>query len=154
MNMADQLAADALAYFTQGEHTLAMYCVDTLQIQCDEGEVSASDCSRLLMELAYEMALQGFNNFAIEPVLCRAASIAAGTLTGQLEILITASRIHVLKGNPFGARKQLDRIKSILPEGVSLATIDEAVAYRFDHCADAIRRAVDAIYSSTTPQVQ
>lgn len=154
MNMAELLSSDALTHFKQREYTLAMYCVDALQMQYEEGEISASDCGRLLMGLAYEMAQYGLSSVDIQPVLYRAADITSSALTGALEVLITASRIHLLKGSPFGAQKQLDRIKGLLPEGIALASIDEALARQFDDCTDAIRRAIDAIYNGVASQVQ
>lgn len=145
---AAALSTEALMHFSQGNHTLAMYCVDAIQIHHEAVSTSALDSSRALTELAYEMGRQDFNSSVIEPVLCRAAAIAADTLTGNLEVLIVASHIRLLKGNPFGARQLLDRLKKLLPEGIDLETIDETLARRFDECSRAICDAVDAIYKS------
>lgn len=139
-------ADNMLAYFTQGEPALAMYCVDMLQIHSKEGGMSTLDCGRILMELAYKMAQCDFNNAAIEPILHSAAAITADTLTGNLEVHIVACRIRLLKGDPFGARKVLEKMLEFLPEGLALATIDGLLACHFASCVVAIRRATEQIY--------
>ena len=148
MDMIELLVDDALAYFTQGESTLAMYCVDILQIHCEEGGMSALNYGRILMELAYKMAECDLNHLTIEQILQRAAVIAEGTLTGSLEVYIVACRIRLLKGDPFGARRVLENMRELLPPGLALATIDGSLACHFAGCAVAIRRATDQIYSS------
>ena len=148
MDMIEMLAGDALAYFTQGESTLAMYCVDILQIHCEEGGMSALDCGRILMELAYKMAEYGLNSRTIEQILQRAAIITKDALTGNLEVHIVACRIRLLKGDPFGARKVLENMEELLPPGLALATIDGSLACHFAGCGVAIRRATEQIYES------
>lgn len=147
MDKARSLAAEALILSLQGERSLAMHCADEILTHCEKADVSALDCGRLFMKLAYEMALCGLNSVDIQPMLRYAAAITANTLTGSSEILITASRIRLLKGDPFGARQQLDKIKQFLPEGMALATVDAALASRFDSCHLAINRAIEEIYA-------